>query len=59
MNFKKVRNALMSLHLQRATVYAKSHTTKPYWLAVQNNKNDLQDFAAIPELLAVACEEIF
>ena len=32
---------------------------RPYWLAVQNNKNDLRDFDEIPELLAGALAEIF
>ena len=32
---------------------------RPYWLAVQNTKNDLRDFDEIPELLAGALAEIF
>ena len=50
---KRVRNALMSLRIHKL-LDAKSHTTKTYRLAVENNKNKFQGFDAVPEFPAGA-----
>ena len=52
MNFKKVRNILRA----KCKISDNENFDR---LAVQSNKNDLQDFDAIPELPAGTCAEIF
>ena len=47
----------MSLHIQRAR--CKTSYKKPYRLAVQNNKNEVQDFDSIPGFLTKTYAEIF
>ena len=56
MNSKKVKNALISLLIQRARINAKSRTTKTLQVCNKNNKNDLRDFAAIPVLAGAHAE---
>ena len=47
----------MSQHIQYAR--RKISQLKPYWLALQNNENDLQDLDLLPELPRGGCADIF